>query len=318
MKQTLKFASVSVVLVLLMVFAVGCAREEQAAAPAPAPEPAQQAAPPPPPPPALDRDAVLMEAAKTFFPAVAQSNNMVGPQEIYDNLDAFLIIDIRSAADFEAGSIPGSYHSAWAQVGAIMEKIPRNRPVIITCYSGQTAGQAVGALRLAGFTNVQSMTYGINLGWTGRAGLTLDATGMNAAAQLNNVSAPQDEKEEIVWDAVKNYFERIATEGNKLIQNLDLYDALQANPNAFIVYDIRRKDDFDAGHIEFSNHSAWAEFGDVLDTLPKDRPVVVACYSGQTSGQTVGILRTMNYDAYSLIFGVRDGWVDREDLPLVQ
>ena len=304
------------VLLAALVTTFGCAREET---PAPAPAPAAPApAPEPPAEPVLDAETVLMDAAKTYFPQVAQSNNMIPSQDVMDNLDAFFIIDIRSAEDFEAGHIPGSYHSAWGQVGNIMEKIPRNRPVVVACYSGQTSGQTVAALRMAGFDNAQSLFYGMNLGFRDRAGFEAEGTGMNAAADLSNVSSPRNAEEEIVWDAVKAYFGRIGTEGNRLLPNQDLYDALQTNPNAFTVVDIRRKDDFDAGHIEFSQHSAWADFGNVIDTLPANRPVVVACYSGQTSGQTVGILRVLGMDAYSLFYGVRDGWVERAGLPLVQ
>jgi rhodanese-related sulfurtransferase len=38
--------------------------------------------------------------------------------------------------------------------------------------------------------------------------------------------------------------------------------------------------------------------------LPKDKTIVVYCYTGQTAGQTVGILRLLGYDAVSLNGGV--------------
>lgn len=94
-------------------------------------------------------------------------------------------------------------------------------------------------------------------------------------------------------------------------------EALEANPNSFYVLDIRKGEDFDAGHIEHSVHSAWAKVGDLLETLPTNRPVVIGCYSGQTAGQTVGILRMLGFDARSLLAGVRDGWVEKEGLPVV-
>ena len=49
---------------------------------------------------------------------------------------------------------------------------------VVTCYSGQTAGQAVGTLRLAGFTNVKSLKGGMNNGWKAE-GLPTDGTGAN-------------------------------------------------------------------------------------------------------------------------------------------
>lgn len=316
MKKRVLF-SVLIVLLVGLMFVIGCSRQE-APAPAPAAPAAAPAAPPAPAAPVLDAQQVLMDAAKAYFPKVAQSNNMISSQDVMDNLGSMLIIDIRSADDFAAGHIPGAVHSAWGQVGSIMEKIPRNRPVVVACYSGQTSGQTVAALRMAGFDNALSLSYGMNFGWRDQAGFAAEGTGMNAAADLANVSTPRDDKEKIIWDAVKAYFGRIGSEGNRFIQSQALYDALQTNPQAFTVVDIRRKEDFDAGHIEFSQHSAWAQFGNIIDTLPANRPVVIACYTGQTSGQTVGVMRVLGMDAYSLAFGVRDGWVQRDNLPLVQ
>jgi rhodanese-related sulfurtransferase len=337
MKRKMLFG-VALVLVALMIVFTGCAKKEAAApAPAPvvaaapavvapAPAPAVVAAPavvmpaPAPVAPAIDKTAVLLKAAKAYFPLVTQSNNMIASKDVKalltDNPEAVFILDIRSAVDFEAGHIPGANHSEWAKVGEIMEKIPQNRQVVVTCYSGQTAGQTVGALRLAGFTNVKSLSSGMKNGWV-PAGFTAEETGMKAAASLNNVSAPKDEEQKVLWDAAKAYFQSVAKDGNKLIAAQALYDALQANPKAFTVIDIRSKEDFDKGHIEFATHSLWAQFGNLLDTLPKTGKIVVACYSGQTAGQTVGVLRTLGYDAYSLTSGYNGGWI-AASLPLVQ
>jgi len=269
---------------------------------------------------ALDAGEVLLEAAKDFFAGVATDNNIMPPAEVKDMLDSnpnsILILDIRSAEDFEAGHIPGAVHSPWAEVGNIMDRLPRNKPVVVACYSGQTAGQTVGVLRMAGFNNVKSLQSGISLGWVEAAGLPLDDTGMNAAADLDSVSSPADEKEEIIWEAAKEFFAAVAS-GNNIIPGPELNDALESNPNSFYVLDIRSADDYAEGHIVGSVHSPWAELGNLLEDLPSTRPIVVGCYSGQTAGQTVGVLRLLGFDAYSLQFGVRDGWVTREGLPLV-
>lgn len=37
------------------------------------------------------------------------------------------------------------------QVGGSLDGLPRDRQIIVTCYTGQQAGQTVAALRLAGF-----------------------------------------------------------------------------------------------------------------------------------------------------------------------
>ncbi len=263
---------------------------------------------------------MLLEKAKEYFVATATNNNLIKPADVnsmlQDNPDAQIIIDIRSATDFEAGHIVGSYHSDWAKLGEVMEHIPTNRQVVVTCYSGQTAGQAVGALRLAGFNNVKSLQSGMTNGWLA-ADLPAEETGMRELSSRPKSTSPKTEEDKILWDAAKANFASVAKDGNKLIDSQTLYDALQTNPKAFTVIDIRSADDFAKGHIEFSTHSAWADLGNVIPTLSKNGKIVVTCYSGQTAGQSVGVLRSLGYDAYSLKGGMNNGWA-KTDLPTVQ
>ncbi|NLV85202.1 MAG: rhodanese-like domain-containing protein [Spirochaetales bacterium] len=331
MKRQSWILLVVMVLVLAIAF-TGCSKKEtpaatttaQAAPAAVQAAPATQTAPaaaPTPVKPALDKDAVLLSAAKTYFTQLSQGNNMISAKDLKaaldDNPDVLFIIDIRSAKDFETSHISGAYHSEWAKLGEVMEKIPQNRQVIVACYSGQKAGQAVATLRLAGFTNVKSLMSGINNGWKA-AEFALEGTGMNALADQPSVSSAKNEEQEILWAAAKENFVKVGTEGNRFIQGQELYDQLEANPKAFKVFDIRSKEDFEKGHIAGAVHSVWAQFGNVLDTLDKSDRIVVACYSGQTSGQTVGILRALGFsNAYTLASGIPNGWVAK-NLPLVQ
>lgn len=310
MKKNVKLL-LMLLLVGLMVFSVvGCGARNDAVEPPKTEDPVD-----------LDPQQVAVDAAKAYFAAVANHNNLITSVDLKDMLDAnpnsVLVIDIRSAENFEVGHIEGAVHSAWGKVGEIMDRIPTNRLVVVTCYSGQTAGQTVGLLRMAGFDNVQSLRYGMTLSWVEGEGFPTDGEGMNGAADLPVVSQPATEEEEILWEKAKAVFADIDQGNRALIEPTDLKDALDANPNAMYVLDIRRGEDFAEGHIEHSVHSAWAEVGNLLDTLPTNRPVVVGCFSGQTSGQTVAVLRMLGFDAKSILFGIRDGWVGKAGLPLV-
>jgi len=269
---------------------------------------------------AIDAGEVLLEAAKNYFVKVATDNNIMPPADVKAMLDSnpnsIFVLDIRSADDFEAGHIPGAVHSAWAEVGNILDRIPRTKPVVVGCYSGQTAAQTVAVLRMAGFENVKSIQSGISMGWLESAGLPLDETGMNAAADLDSVSSPADGKEEIIWEAAKEFFAAVAS-GNNIIPGPELHGALESNPNAFYVIDIRSAEDYAEGHIAGAIHSAWAEMGNLLEDLPGAKPIVVGCYSGQTAGQTIGVLRLLGFDAYSVQSGISNGWIGNDGLPLV-
>lgn len=312
MRKNAKLLLILFVISMLMISVVGCGQNNSQ--PPVINEPVVNE------PPALDPQEVVLDAAKAYFPKVAD-NNIIESEKVKEaldaNPDAMFILDIRRAEDFELGHIPGAVHSEWGKVGEIMDRIPKNKPVVVACYTGQTAGQTVAMLRLAGFDNVKSLFYGVKAGWVGKSEFPTEGTGMVAAAELPAVSSPADEKEEILWEKAQAVFTDIVGGNRALIEPVELKAALEANPSSFYVLDIRKGEDFDAGHIEYSVHSAWAEVGNLLDTLPTNRPVIIACYSGQTAGQTVGILRMLGFDARSLLAGVRDGWVGKEALPVV-
>lgn len=268
---------------------------------------------------ALDPEEIVWDAAKAFFPLTADSNNIMPSGDVKDMLDdnpnSLFILDIRSAEDFEEGHIEGAVHSAWSEVGNIMDRLPTNRPVVVVCYSGQTAGQTVGVLRMAGFDNAVSLLSGMTFGWT-EEGFDAAGEGMAAVADLDSVTSPANEEEEILWAVAQEFFAGVAA-GNNIMPPDEVNDILTDNPNALYVLDIRSAEDYEEGHIPGSIHSPWSEVGNLMDELPTNRPIIVACYSGQTAGQTVGVLRMAGFDAHSLLFGIRLGWVGNADLPLV-
>jgi rhodanese-related sulfurtransferase len=318
MKKNLKLLLILFLIGLLAFSVVGCGQDDNNENVTPPPvteEPDNDEEP------ALDPQEVLMEAAKAYFPLVANETNIIKSEDVKEMLDSnpnsVLILDIRTAEDFEAGHIPGAIHSEFGAVGDIMDRLPTNKPVVVACYTGQTAGQTVGALRMAGFDNVKSLYYGMRKGWSGESELPTEGTGMVAAADLPAASAPADEREEILWASAKEMFAAIVAGNRGLILPADLHEALEGNPNSFYVVDIRKLEDYEAGFIPGAIHSGWANIGNILETLPTNRPVVIGCYSGQTAGQTVGVLRMLGFDAKSLQSGVRDGWVQTDDLPLV-
>ena len=45
--------------------------------------------------------------------------------------------------------------------------------------------------------------------------------------------------------------------------------------------------------------------GESLNTLPKDKPIGVYCYTGQTSAQMTAYLQMLGYDAKTVLYGVQ-------------
>ena len=67
-----------------------------------------------------------------------------------------VIVDVRSAAEYDDGHVPGAIHLPFWQVGRQWQKLAtmRDLPVVVYCGHGPRAYIAGAALRRRGFTNV--------------------------------------------------------------------------------------------------------------------------------------------------------------------
>lgn len=119
-----------------------------------------------------------------------------------------------------------------------------------------------------------------------------------------------------ILDASKKYFDDLKDGCNNLIDCQSLYKSIGAGEAPFIL-DIRKKDDFTENSIEGSIHSEWKDVFDFIegDALPRDKKIIVVCYSGQSAGQVTAILKLLGYDACSLLGGMDNGWM-KNSMPI--
>ena len=121
--------------------------------------------------------------------------------------------------------------------------------------------------------------------------------------------------EQALEEAGLRYFAKLSAENNNIISPQALFDRLNQGENLFVL-DIRREEDYKAGHIKSAQNIWWFDIGKNLDQLPKDRIILATCYSGQSAGQVVGALTVMGYEALSLAGGMNGGWL-ASGLPVV-
>lgn len=259
-------------------------------------------------------------AADAYFGDYPGSR-IIPTDKVFTAMDAgedFLILDIRKAADYEAGHLKGAVNAPWGPaIAKSLEWLPDDKPVYVNCYSGQTAGQAVAALNVAGI-QAQSIKYGWKLGITKTDGYeAYTETTANMSPDESGVKYDADIK-----SAVEAYFNAIPEGGSNIIAAAKLKEKLDADEEMTIV-SIRSPEDFAKGHIESAiNIPFGAGMQEKFSDLPKNETVYVYCYSGQTAGQTVGILRLLGYDAVSVKSGMgtsgtgSTGWAN-EGLPTI-
>lgn len=71
------------------------------------------------------------------------------------------IVDVRSADDFAKGSLPGAKNIPLAAVKDRAGELKKDKPVIVVCDRGATAGPAAAQLRAAGLAEVYVLTGGL-------------------------------------------------------------------------------------------------------------------------------------------------------------
>jgi len=110
------------------------------------------------------------------------------------------------------------------------------------------------------------------------------------------------------WNAMRSSFGAVYLAPDKVKDKL----------GDFFIVDIRRPGDYAKSHIPGAHNIPFMPFGtpdtDILaklDTLPKDKQILVYCYKGQTGAYVTAGLRLLGYDAHNLSGGF-GAWVNAE------
>lgn len=254
------------------------------------------------------------------------------------NLSGKHVIDIRSAATFAEGHISGAVNVALADI--LTEAASATKPILVVCYTGQTACYATSLLRLYGYSDAQALKWGMSGwspttdSWTGKIGNIADghANWSYGTAPSNNVyEMPEiDGIATLGMDLLKERVEAVLAGGFKTVSGADVLN----NPADYQVNNYFSDADYAAfGHVDGAHRINPLLMTDgSVKALNPDAKVVTYCYTGQTSAVITAYLRVLGYDAYSLTFGVNglfnaeDSWTTNQwggdskskDLDLVQ
>ncbi|HYE81529.1 MAG TPA: rhodanese-like domain-containing protein [Clostridia bacterium] len=263
-----------------------------------------------------------------YFANLPADINKIGEKEFIDKVKAgekMLILDIRSAADYGKGHIKGAVNAPWGTaISDNLKNLPADRPIMIYCYTGQTAGQTVALIKMAGF-DAKSVNLGWNLGISKVAGYEQYLeTKENKLTPVKGVTVKPDIKAAIDayckgLDAVKP-----TIYANYKISEDEAKKLLDVKDPKVMFLSVRKAEDYAKGHIKGAVNIPFGKgMEQKFNTLPKDKKIIVYCYTGQTAGQTVAGLRLLGYDAVSLNAGmgmpstVPAGWLNK-GYPVVQ
>lgn len=77
--------------------------------------------------------------------------------------ESHLLIDVRSVGEYEAGHLPKAKNIPLNELPDKLESIPKDKPVILVCWSGSRSRSATQMLIKEGYENVHNLKGGTML-----------------------------------------------------------------------------------------------------------------------------------------------------------
>lgn len=103
---------------------------------------------------------------------IARGGKSISPQGLTQlvNRENAVLVDIRDTAEFRSGHITGSQNIPYAKLDDHLAQLKKEaeRPIVVICNLGQTAGAAGQKLKAAGMTQVYKLEGGIS-NWKGQS-----------------------------------------------------------------------------------------------------------------------------------------------------
>ncbi len=228
------------------------------------------------------------------------------------------VFDIRPSTDFAAGHIQGAINVALKDVVTTAANY-HDKPILVVCYTGQTAGQAVMALRLSGYIDAVVLKWGMagwnaqfKGPWVSNSGVETPSNGNIAVGNANWITdaAPANGSfAEPVWtssssDGAIILAERVQAVLNNGFAPTAAADVL-ANPANYQIINYWSAADYTGfGHFNGAyDLPAISLANDLVKAFDPSKQAEVYCYTGQTSSMAIFWLNVLGYNAKSIGFG---------------
>lgn len=335
---------------LAVVIGVGCGQSAAPPAAAPTQAPAAQPAAAPtsaPAPvaeptkavaPSTSQFEVVRSAAEAYLTSDKTKTPNISAADLYvkindgDKASVPPVLSVRAPADYAKGHIPGANNIPWRELAKAenVAKLPRDKQIVVYCYTGHTGSQDTALLNLMGF-NAINLQFGM-CGWTKDPNVATGCfddkeskdykfeTTPNTATQTFGAPkldvAKSTEKGEILRAAADAYLvsDKAKTPN---ISAADLYMNLNDGDKAndpFVV-DVRAPADYAKAHVPGAINIPWQQIAKSENAakLPPDKQIVVYCYTGHTGSQAAALLNAMGYNVLNMKFGM-SAWTRNPDI----
>ena len=270
------------------------------------------------------------------FPNSNLAPALIEAQEVFDNIDNYLIVDLRTQDEFLVGHIENSINITTDSLyDYVADHHNSGYPkIVLVSKNGQGSAYYASLIRLAGFGKVYSLKYGMaswNIDfadeWLNAIGddpdvftFTNDIYPKNELTVLPNppIDNPNASIEEIIQGRIK----KIVNEGFNFTNSYRT--GLLAVGNAYLICYGKTKLygaplsgtlgglGHPEGTVSYSD-SPFFEFRSInfLQTLPNNNDIVIYSYNGQLSACMTAYLKILGYKVKTFLFGANSLFYSR-------
>ena len=250
-------------------------------------------------------------------------------EEVYEKVvvqadQNYFVVDVRATADFAKGNIEGSVNIPYATAAdpKRIENLPKDKTIIVVCYSGHTANQTVALWNMLGYDAIP-MLNGMG-GWLTNAELgtpllkaSFNYPVVTEEPKTSTYNLPTIKEEGVfnLNDLIMKRSQAYLTSGKgPVVKPEDVMVDIENKANSFFLLDTRDVADYKKGHIEGAINIPFADVADIenLKKLPADHKIVVVGYTGNDASQVVRVLNQLGYDSYAMLRGMRVWTSDAE------
>mgnify|MGYP001812457249 CR=1 FL=1 len=235
-------------------------------------------------------------------------------------LDTYYIMDLRSQSAFDGARLDGANRVDFANI--LTTAATTTKPILVVCYSGQTACYATALLRMYGYSSTRALKWGMS-GWNpNTAGSWNNNIGTHAKGHANWSSHIAPTNQTFADPSISTSLTNGEAILKKRVQDivaLGFGDAtvsgtdVIANPGNYFINNYFSDTDYAGfGHIDGANRINPFTLADnsYLSLNSDASSLVTYCYTGQTSAVLTATLKVLGYNAKSLTFGMNGMYND--------
>ena len=251
---------------------------------------------------------------------------LVTAQEVFDNLNNYLILDLRTHDEFLTGHIVNSINVTNDSLYEYITDYYNSgyTKIVLVSKNGQSSAYFASLLRLAGFDKIYTLKYGMASWhidfadeWLSAVGnsseyifFTNDESPKNDITDLPIISVenPNASIGEIVESRIKKLIREGFTRGNTYRENLDNITGtyLVCYGENRLYYQPITEGGFGhpPGAIWYKD-SPYFDFRSInsLQTLPSNSDIIIYSYNGQLSACMTAYLKILGYKVKTYLFG---------------